>query len=191
MKKLALALLLLAAPAAADSICDIPPARWEAELGPLLVGPWTFENGPGIGKIGTLVRPLPPEPDQSADVLPRDETLGMLLYSSEATFFYDITFAPEQQWNFGGAPESPFADLAQLSATDLAGLAGDDCAIDDLPRVLMQAEVEIDGTPMETTIRLFMISEDMLIGAGSWNMQPDGVPMEGRRVMRMTRIFVH
>lgn len=189
MKHLALFLSLIAAPAAADSICDIPPDRWEARLAPLLTGHWDVENGPGIGQFGTLVRPLPAEPVQHAEVLPADDGLGlgMMLVNPEGTLFYDVTFKTDERWNFGGAPDSPFADLAQRSPADIALLAGNNCSIDDLPRVLMQTETMIDGTRMETTIRLFMVSETMLVGAGAWSMQPDGVWMEGRRVMTMTR----
>jgi len=187
MKHLALALSLLAAPVAADSICDIPPHRWEAELRDGLVGPWIVDNGPGIGKFGTIVRQLPQEPDQKADILPHNESVGMLLHSPEGPLMYDISFVPDERWNLSSATDSPFADLEQLNSADIGFLAGDGCNIDDLPRVLMEAEAMIDGTRLEATIHLFMVNEEILVGAGAWIMLPDGVHMEGRRPITMHR----
>lgn len=181
-----LAASILGSASLAQDLCDIPPSQWQERLEPLLVGQWEADNGPGIGKLGTLVQALPEEAPQLAVVSGGGDGSQMTMQSMDHTITYDIVFVPEEEWNYGASEGSPFASLARRKPEDLALLAG--CDFDQIPRVRMQGSVPIQGTVLDMTLRFFLVSPNLLLGAGQWEMIAQGVNMEGRRVMALERV---
>ncbi|KAA9008952.1 hypothetical protein [Histidinibacterium aquaticum] len=187
MKALAAALALVASPVLAQAPCEIPPSQWQARLGPMLAGNWTVDNGPGVASLGGGGMPMGPEPSAPA-VIASDGT-RTTVSAPDYTMTMDVSFMPQETWNYGSSdPNSPFASLPALEHADIGLLADGGCTTDELPRVLMQGSVPIQGTTtLDITMRLFMISPDMMTGAAQFRMMAQGVPIEGRRIITFTR----
>ncbi|MBY6089987.1 hypothetical protein [Maritimibacter alkaliphilus] len=174
--------------------CTLGAEDFDAVAAPLLAGVWTVENGPGaVFMPGGMVMPLPPEPDDTAEMTLVD---GQLFVNAESFGQRPVTLMdrPRGDYSLLGkhlgdlAPDLPAEMQRQMDFNALDRVP--DCTADLLQIAEFTGAVTQEGAAVSFQVWLHILSEEELAGVMLMNVTetaPGGVDMHGRRFITFHR----
>ena len=132
-------LLAFAGPVAAQSACGADPTAWLAENGPAMDGFWTDDMMVFIMN-GEAMPTNPPEVVPVATI-----PGGLRVEALEGEITYDLMLTDR------GFDLEPPPGVLPVTGAEFELLAFD-CPVDQLPRLLSQQQVVLDGLPVQLTV---------------------------------------
>ncbi|MBI1417936.1 MAG: hypothetical protein GC146_11995 [Limimaricola sp.] len=178
--------VVLALPGRAGAADDNPvcghstPESW-AKIAPQFDGAWTMEHLAGVAMFGPSPMAFPANQSQQINFNYKD---GVLEATSPGwPQALDLRIVDEPKW----VPKLPAPTLGHdfVSAEEFAGSV--DCPQTELPRLIGEATVPVQGMPLHFTYRFMIGLPSVIYGFMHAEAVFNGVPITVDRYVRITR----
>lgn len=184
----------LAAPAAAQDAaapCGVTDAARLDAVARGLEGAWVSDFKAGYVVMGPMVMPHGAAPAPETGRLEmRDGRLTIVPDGADGMDF-TLDWETGVDWSFDRQPSLPGGGVAanvpelEIDDDDIAVLAG--CPVNDLPRLVGAASLPVDGGTMTMTVRLVVVSDDLVYGFQQVHGVARGQTVVERRPFVMSR----
>lgn len=184
----AMALFALAGASTAEALCNVAPERWQAELGPQLIGEWRTEMIEVRSYDDGSLRDIRPDPLVRAARIEMHED-GLRWNDGSSDEGYPLHAAPHSEWDFALPGEAPLPPEEIIEEEDLAAPA---CGDGQMPQFIASGELDLGVLVIPFKAHFLLLAPDHMQAIMIMDMQPgdgsnDETSEQLRAVMAYTR----
>lgn len=181
-------LFVLAGASTAEALCNVTPDRWQAELGPQLIGEWRTEMIEVRSYEDGSLRDIRPDPLTRIARIEMHED-GLRWNDGSSDEGYPLLAAPHSEWDFAlpGEPSLPPEEIVEEE--DLAELP---CMGEQMPQFIATGALDLGVLVIPFKAHFLLLGPDHMQAIMIMDMQPgdgseDETPEQLRAVMTYTR----